>query len=213
MTASLISACNEALAKCSKEHIVSLDEGSIESATCESIYPALLEEMADWAAWPDSVTRANLALLTSNDREAEWLYAYGKPNDLGDPIAIRAREDAATSLPVGGPYTLPAQDIAPLAYIIEGGVIYTNVKDAILVYARRATSIGQFTSHMRRAFVDELAYRLSYPFRLDRGTKADLRQEAEMSRARAIAEAENSTPRQRPNHVSEAEWARMGYLR
>lgn len=210
MTTALISACNEALALVNKGIITALTDGNPEAAECSRFAPHLLAEVAEWTDWPSMIKRETLALLATNPRPAEWLYAYAEPDDLGDIIAIRSVEDDATDLPITGPEAFPRQDEYPLRYIREGGAIYSNVKTATLVYSAKNMTADDWTSHIRHAFVLELAYRLSYPFKCAKALRDDLKRDAEIARARAIAEAENETPQRDTSTISQAEWARAG---
>lgn len=210
MTAALISACNEALALIAKGSIASLNEGSIEADECNRFAGPLLEEMAEWTEWPEQIVRVTLA-LTTNDRPAEWLYAYAQPSDMADPIAIRQVEQDAARLPLGIPFQLPYQDAQPLALQVEGGKIYSNVETADLTYVKSTLEAADLRPLMRRAFVDELAARLATPVAKDAKMADRLAQKAEVSRARAIADAQNRSPRRAVAYVTEAEMAREGY--
>ena len=140
--AALITLCNQALAQIGAGSIADLDEGSIESRECKRFAQSLLDEMVDWSdCIPLGRKRAVLASV-ANGRDAEWLYAYAVPADLGTPLAVRAAEDAAQYLPQAGPYTFPYQDSAPLAFDVEGAVIYSNVETATLVYTSSLISAG-----------------------------------------------------------------------
>lgn len=213
MSASLIKACNSALARIAKGSITSLDEGSIEAENCALFAPEILEEMADWCNWPQMIVRASLALVT-NDRPAEWKYAYAQPADFAKPIAIRRVEDDLVNAPLySPPFTLPEQDRLRLGFIIEGGKVYTNVENATLVYVKSEMTANDFTPTMRLAFTAELAARLAIPVaKLSANAVQRLEQKAMMCKADAIADAENSNERMMPAYKSEGEWAREGYL-
>jgi hypothetical protein len=213
MAVALIAACNEALAEIAAGSIVALDEGSIEARECARFAPTILLEMADWTVWPNLIKRAALAQV-ANDRPAEWNFAYAKPADFGEPIAIREKEEAAGQLPIySTPFTLPQQDRARIGFIVEGDLIYTNVPQATFVYSASLLDLNQMTALMRRAFVCELAYRVSAPVsKLPANERAALEQKARMAKIEAMADAENKTERRSPNYVSAAEFARMGFL-
>lgn len=207
----LITLCNQALAEIAKGSIADLDEGSIESRECKRFAQPLLEEMIDWSdALPFARSRIALA-ATTNDRGAEWLYAYAAPAGMGSPIAIRQVEDAAADLPIYGPFTFPMQDSMQIPYLHEGGLIYTNVEDATLIYSRATIDAADLPPLGRRAFVLELAARLAAPLAKDAKMAATLAERAELARARFIADEENKNPRSSPRYVSEVEYARAGY--
>lgn len=208
--AALITLCNQALAQIAAGSIADLDEGSIESKECKRFAQPLLEEMADWS---DSITlgRTRVVLASvANDRPAEWLYAYAKPSDLGAAIAIRAVQDDAEYLPQGGPYTFPYQDAEPLAHAVEGGVIYTNVPTATLIYSKSTITASDLPPLGQRAFVTELAARIALPIKKDPKLAAAVSDMASRDRLRYMADEENKTPRGTTRYISEVEYARSG---
>jgi hypothetical protein len=211
--ASLITLCNQALAEIAKGQVASLNENSIEAREANRFAQPLLDEMIDWSdEIPLGRTRGILAPV-ANDRAAEWLYAYAEPSDLGSPIAIREVQDdaAAYSLPIAGPFTFPYQDAEPIPFLHEGGVIYTNVETATLVYSRSTITAGDLPPLMQRAFVLELAVRLAAPVAKWDERKIDAKaRQAEIAKQRAIADEENKNPRRGSRYISEAEFARHG---
>lgn len=209
MSTSLISCYNEALALIAAGDIADIEEGSIESRECARFGPSLLQEVGEWSDWPFKVARVSLASVT-NDRPAEWLYCYSVPSDLGQPIAVRSVEDDATDLPEYGPYQLPYQDAIPTIFIVEGGKIYSNVETATLVYTRNTVDIGDLEPLLRRAFIDELAARIALPVKKDVKIAEAMARRAMMSRAEAIANEQNKSPRKAVRYVSEVEYARYG---
>lgn len=211
MSTALIDACNEALALCQKGGIVDLDEASIEAREANRFQKTLLEEMPEWTEWPELVTRKALA-QTTNDRPAEWLYAYQAPDDLADPIAIRMVQDALTRGPLAGPQTMPYQDALPLRYLHEGGKIYTNVETPTLVYAKSTMAVSDMTALTKRAFIVNLAARCAVPLKAPSKLSEKLEKSALVAKLEAIADAQNRSPKQMPHYVSEAELAREGHL-
>jgi hypothetical protein len=209
----LISACNSALSRIAKDTITALDEESVEAQNCAIFAPEILAEMADWTNWPSMVVRAALA-GTTNDRPAEWLYAYAQPADFAKPVAIRRVEEDLTFAPEHSPpFTLPHQDRVRLGMTIEGGKVYSNVKDATLVYIKSQMTANDLSPSMRLAFVTELAARLAIPVgKLSERQVARLEQKAMMAKDEAIADALNSNEQIMPNYKSDAEWAREGYF-
>lgn len=210
--AALITLCNQALAAIAAGSIAALNETSIEARECSRFAQTLLDEMAEWSD-SFSLGRKRVVLAEiDNDRPAEWLYAYAKPSDLGTAIAIRAVEENAYDLPIGGPYTLPTQDSQPLAFVVEGNAIYSNVETATLVYTKATTEAADLSPLGQKAFVDELAARLAVPVKKAGARDVEaLIQRAQVSRQRWVADEENKVPRYGTRYVSEAEYARAGY--
>lgn len=209
--AALIDLCNRALAAIAKDQIGSLDEPSLEARECKRFAQPLLNEMADWSDLiPLGRARVVLA-LTPNDRPGEWLYRYAAPAGMAQPIAIRQKEDDATSLPMGGPYNFPLQDAVPLAFTHEEGAIYTNVESATLIYTRSQIAVTELSPLMQKAFADELAARISMPLTKDPKITQALANVAMQSRVTALVDEENKTDRRQVRYISEAEFARQGY--
>src|SRR5688500_2067500 len=138
--ASRIDICNQAIAELPAEFIQSIDENSLRARECRRFYPQIISEMLDGTHdWSFANRRVSLAALGTNDREAEWLYAYALPADLGSPVRIvpdlAALGFAMPTLLQGQSYAnvlagVPAQ--YEIAYIIENGVLYTGAADAVL---------------------------------------------------------------------------------
>lgn len=207
---SLITSCNDALAEIYKGRIDDLDEGSLEARECARSAPLILEEMADWSdSFVFARKRVQLASVT-NDRPAEWLYAYASPPDMLAPLMIRQVETAATDLPIGGPWTFPHQDSIGLAFANEAGLIYSNVKTATLIYTRKNIEVGDLPPLGRRAFTLELATRLAWSLAKDKDLAARKKREAMQAKMEFIADEENKHPRASPRYISEVEYARQG---
>jgi len=210
--AALIDLCNRALAMIAAGQIADLDEGSLESREAKRFGVPLLAEVADWGEAPWSWLRKRVVLASvPNDRPAEWLYAYATPADMAQPIAIRRVEDAATDLPIAGPYPFPLQDAIPLAFIVEGGRIYANVPTPTLIYSTSLMDAGQMPPLVARAFELELAARIALPIKKDAQVARALFQQAEIAKARAMADEQNKQPQPAPRYTSEVEMARAGY--
>jgi len=207
--AALIQLCNEALSTIAAGQIASLTENSLEARECARWAPTVLGELAEWTDWIDLIKRATLAEV-ANDRPAEWLYAYAPPSDMADPLDMREQEDAATTLQTYGLGDYPVQDTSPIPFTYEGGVIYTNISPAILMYGASVYDVASMRPTVRRAFVMELAARLALPIKKDAKLAQFVFQQAEVARNRAIAEEENKNPQRKVRYTSDAEWARSG---
>jgi len=207
--ATLDDICNMALAEIAAGPITDVSDNSIEAREVSRFATPLLAELSLWSDWSWAVTRAALTVAT-NDRPAEWTQAYVVPGNCARPLAIRAMEDAAQVLPWGGPFPFPLQDAMPLAFLHEGGLIYSNVCDATLAYVATIADVSTLPPLVMRAFVLELAARVAVPIRKDIALAGQLGMAAERARARAIAEDCNQRVRRPLNFVSEAAYARSG---
>lgn len=208
---SLITLCNQALAEVYKGSIANLDEKSPEARECKRFAPSLLLEMAEWSdrfQW--NRKRVDLA-ATTNDRADEWKYAYKAPSDLATPIKVRDPEYKPEHFPRFGPANFPQQNDIAMPYLHEGGKIYTNIENAILVYSSTEMDVSKLSALGQRAFQLELAHRIATPLTKDRALARDISQIAQVARLEWVADEENKAPIKEPRYVSEAEWARLGY--
>lgn len=210
---SLITIANQALDEVGGATIASMDESNIEARSIKRHLPAVMSEFLEWHEWGAAVRRSSLAVLSVNDRRDEWQYAYALPSDFGTArrIVPQLSGDALT-FPVVGPFNYPGWDaFGPIAFLIDGSTLYTNLENAVLEYGVNEIEPAQITAMMARAIALEVAARCAMPIKKSRELKSDLIKQAEVARTRAIADDENRYPRQSTRYVSEAEWARAGY--
>ena len=194
--ASSISICNMALAEIGADAIASLEEESVSARECARAFDACLGELLDMAEWGFAQRRVALAGVV-NDRPAEWRHAYALPADLGNAMRLAP-----------APGRLP--DAAPLSFLIAGGKLYCDVAPALLDYGRRSVSPAELPALPVRALVLEIAARIAFPVKKDGRLKEGLIRQAEVARARAIADDENRNPRRTPHYASPVDAARLG---
>lgn len=211
--ASQISICNNALAEIAADPISSVDENSIQARECKRLFPQVITEFLTWAEWDYAQIRVELAALT-NDRLGEWLYKYALPSDLSQATRIIPQFDTQIAyMPQVGPFTAPMLDsLGRFAFLISEDALYTNVPNATLEYVSSEVLIGKIRGLEARAIELELASRLAMPIKKSRELKGDLIKQAEVAKARAVANCENRNPRQEPNYISAVEWAREGMM-
>ncbi len=207
--ATLDDICNLALAEIAAGPITDVADGSIEAREVSRFAGPLLDEVSLWSDWSWAVVRT-LLTETTNDRPAEWTHAYAVPANCARPLAIRQVESDASHLPHGGPFPFPVQDSMPLAFLHEGGLIYTNVWSATLVHVATLTDPTILPPLVQRAFALELAARVAIPIRKDTGLAREIGAAAELARARAIAEDRNQRAARPASYISDAAFARAG---
>jgi hypothetical protein len=202
MGASRVDICNQALAELPSGLIVSIDEASPEAAYCRRLYPQCLSELLESHDWGFATRRAALAAL-ANDRADEWLFAYAVPADVATPRSIVSDIGGAS----GAGIPVPAFESAPYfemwsglcsggaSFIVENGVLYSNVENATLEYGVKGVSEAQMPAMFARALALELASRLAMPIKKDRTLKGDLVKQAEAAKDRAMADDANRAPR------------------
>lgn len=208
---------NQAIAELPAKAIQSIDENSLEAGECRRFYPQIVSEMLSGPHdWSFQIRRVALASL-GNDRSYEWVYAYALPSDMGAPI--RVIPDLSS---LGFPVPIPGEPYAEqwaltgryfeTPYIIENGVLYTNVQTATLEYGINSIDDVALTPLTVRAIVLDLASRIAIPVKKDRKIKAELVGQAEVAWDRAIAEDLNRQPQVSGGYLSEAMVARGGGL-
>lgn len=196
--------CNEAIGDLPSQPIESFDEGSVEAEWCARRYGPALRYLLERHDWKFPVTRETLALVT-NDREGEWTYAYALPVNVASELRVFPSY-AATSVDVP---LLAGQRLAPTvayffpasvlaySYLLSGGLLYTNVQDAVLEYVRDDPSEATFSALFERALSLEVAQRIAPSvLKGSAGTKRqrELAAMAEIACDRAIADARNRDP-------------------
>lgn len=155
--ASVVQLCNMALSHIGSEARVSSispPDGSVEAGLCATFYDQARTEMLEPGAWPFALKRA--ALATTTNESTAWAYAYVKPADCLRPIRV---------LQAGSTLTVFNQDDAAYSpndqdganFDVEGGVLFSNEPNAVLVYVRDITDTTWFTP----SFVSALSYHLA----------------------------------------------------
>jgi hypothetical protein len=200
-----ITVCNLALGELRAPAIADIDEATTEAAECKRYYPHCLKLLLERFDWSFAARVSGLAELSVNPRASEWAHAYALPADLAT---------AERLVPPAGGWPAPSATLPPAAvlaqpFIIENGVLYSQVPDAILEYSSRDPD----EAAMPALFLDALAYalaaRLAVPLRDSRETKGQLLQQAEVAAQRAIADDINRQPN-RDAHTPDAVAAARG---
>ena len=209
---------NRAIGRLPATPIASVDENSLEARECRRYYPAVLSDMFEGPHdWSFANTRVPLAQLLTNDRSAEWLFAYQLPSNVGNPIRVLPDLNAlGLSLPMplpGDPYseiwaTMVTNLEAP--YVIEGQTLYTNAEGATLEYTVGDIDGVPVPQLAITALEIDLAARICVPVKKDSAREKDLVSLAEIAWQRAIADDNNRNPQSYGDYVSESMIARHG---
>ena len=194
--------CNMALGELRAQPIADIVEQSLEARECARYYPQCLAVLLERHDWSFATKIASLALLYTNPRIDEWLYAYGLPADFADVKRVLPSLTASNY-----PFCVPRNATVP--YIIEAGVLYTSVENARLEYSPSAIPDARMTAMFIEALTIALAAKLAVPIRDSRETKGELLKQAEVMAQRAIADDRNRQP-QREEQSDEVADARHG---
>jgi hypothetical protein len=191
-----ISVCNIALAEVRAQSIVTIDDGTPQANACAIHYDDCLQLLLESHEWGFATVRNTLALLAVNDRPGEWLYAYAAPEDMASKAAIIwPLQTPLSGVYYPWPYNWPRPPFYWQQFIIQGGVVYSNLEGALLQYVSRDIEEAAMPARFKRALALELASRLATTLLDDRAKKGDLIQQAEAEKRRAIADDLNQYPR------------------
>jgi hypothetical protein len=139
---------------------ISPPDGSVEAGHCATFYDQARTELLEPGNWNFSLKRSTLAQLVNTSDL--WLYAYVLPSDC-----LRARRilhpGADITVFVQDEYQYQTDDNDSATFEIEGGVLFSNEPDAVLVYVRDMTDTTKFTPSFTAAFSYLLSSYLAGP--------------------------------------------------
>lgn len=198
--------CNLALGDIRAPAIADIAEDTVEASMCARYYPHCLAVLLDDYSWQFTKRIESLALLTTNERESEWAYAYALPSDCGQALRLVPNQGQV----IADTYYRDQLDLPPPAwwakFIVEDGVLYCNLSDAVLEYSSDAADEADFPPLFREALRKLLAANLAVPIRDSRELEGDLLKMAERARQSAIAADMNRAPRN--EMTDDIAWAR-----
>lgn len=200
-----ITVCNLALGELRAPQILDPDEDTTEAAECRRYYSQCLSILLERLDWSFATKIASLAALTTNDRSSEWVYAYALPTDLAT-----AKRLAPAPTGYAAPCSVWPLNWLQQPFIIEAGILYSNVSGAILEYSANAIDETQMTFLFKDALAYSLAARLAVPLRDSRTIKGELLNQAEIATQRAMADDLNRQPRHEAQYIDEVTLARGG---
>jgi hypothetical protein len=218
MARSITQICNEAISDLPAHPIVDIEDTTQKEAReCARHLPGVVSDLID--AHPFQFVRRRVALAAvTNDRDAEWAYAYALPGGWASNVKlVRNYSSTATPEVVVTPMlywgdislSMPVID-----YDLADGVLYTNLEEAILEYSTDALEPNKWPPLFAQAVIRTLASRIYRPILGEKAdTKELLAKHAAAQRAynEAVASDLNRNPRRRSTFTSEAAIARQGY--
>ena len=200
--------CNLALGDLRASGIGDISEASLEAQMCARYYPHALQVLLDTNyAWSFATRIAALAERSTNDRSSEWTKAYSLPADCAQPLRLVWPANLS-NVPVRRywPYPWPANPNWGQDFVVEGGVLFTQVEGAVLEYASTDVDETAMPAPFKEALRKRLAAELAVPLRDSREMKGDLLKEAEIAKQEAIANDRNRQPT--PSTMDDVAWAR-----
>lgn len=184
--ASVVQICNMALSHIGSDARVSSispPDGSVEAGHCATFYDQARTELLEPGNWNFSLKRSTLAQLVNTSDL--WLYAYVLPSDC-----LRARRilhpGTGITVFVQDEYQYQTDDNDSAIFEIEGGVLFSNEPDAVLVYVRDMTDTTKFTPSFTAAFSYLLSSYLAGP--ILKGSEGTRTGDAMRQRSMALAD-------------------------
>ena len=204
---------NMALDEVPSTRIQSEDEVSVEAEAAALHYQPALEYLLEQYDWGFAIRRQTLAQVT-NDRSAEWQYAYRLPEDLSRPrIVLPFGADIATTDSPAYPSWGPWRGFeGAVPFRIAGDSLYTTQENAILEYISNNPEPSTFTARFTRALATEIASRIVMPIKKDRARQGDLIKMAEAGRERAKADEMNRDREGTRDFISDTQLVRAGLI-
>lgn len=187
-----ITICNLALGDIRADEINDIGDTGVSAQMCVRYYPACLDVLLERHTWSFVTRLATLALLATNDRSSEWLYAYTLPGNM--QRAMRLVPATLVSSAVQYWYAPDAMPRLWNQFEIQDNKLYTNVASAVLEYAANDIEPSVMPALFRHALRKALASELAVPLRDSREMKGDLLKEAELAAQRAVADDMNRQP-------------------
>jgi len=139
--ASVVEICNLACSLIGADNINSLSETSPQARACTQFYATTRDGLLSSYPWHFATRQIALAEMV-NDRKDQWAHAYVRPQDALKILSLRSHDGGGAG---------------ELAYHARGGILYTHVKNAVLLYTARLED----TSLYPPLFVNALANQLS----------------------------------------------------
>lgn len=150
--AGLIQICNMALGKLGADPISALTEDNKKARYCNLFFDDLRDELLRMHPWSFAAVRTALA-SPDVDPPGKWSYAYQLPVNCLSALFLET-----------------ATGMKSAEFIIEGRILYTGEKNAVLVYTARVEDPVQFDQLFTRALASRLAAELAIPI-TDSNTK------------------------------------------
>lgn len=174
--------CNIALSHLgSSKRIQSLDsDKGQEAASCRQFYEIARDEVLENFPWPFAQTQEALALVSENPTP-EWTYAYQYPSNASNIVKIPSGamlDSNNTRIPY------------KIVYGDSGKLIYTNQRDAEVIYTKRVTDVSRFSATFTIALSFKIAGYIAAT--VTGGDPFSLKEKADKSYRMIINQARNN---------------------
>lgn len=208
-TASDVSLCNLAIAKCSEtKFISSLDDAGLIASACKRWYKPVVARLLEMHHWGLATKRAPLVAV-ANDRSSEWLYAYAAPDDMAFPVNFHLGATTGTVSYYRGLGSLLASISGRPVFLHENGVIYTRL-EGDLSYVSFDITEADFNATFENLVVLFLAAQLALEIPKDKKLSDAFKDEGVREANVAITQSLNAGRPTYGNRPSQAEYARGG---
>ena len=140
---SVVEISNRALSYLGNKRINQIDADTNEARACNLHFAPCRDDLLERHEFHFGVARAALAALATNPRPKEWKYAYGRPSFSYTILSVFDVDTGPTD--------------PPSPYLMEGSVIYSNIKNANIAYSGASEDPGLWSATFRTALAWELA--------------------------------------------------------
>lgn len=175
-------------------------------------YKSVVRMLLSKHHWNNATRRAALVAGTNN-RSAEWLFAYAAPADMAFPVSMSDTQLDGTA-PVAyyrGLGALYATLYGKPMFMYSEGAIYSQLTDGVLEYVSYDITENDFSEEMEQMVIAFLAARFAYGIAKNAKLGAALEEEAINKLDSAIASNLNEQKHTYGNHyLSDGELARNG---
>ena len=192
---------NRALSRLPEAPIPNLDFASHAARTCKLWYKPVVRAMLEAHDWSLAQKREALSESETNLHPG-YLYAYQEPADLAFLVGVEYAADTGRGL---------VQGVSQRAQRFErmGGLIYSNVADAVAVYTSLDITEDDFTEQFAMAVDLHLAARIAVPITKKQDLEDKLLRAANAYVNTAIANYRNQQGVTYGNEYSETDAARQ----
>jgi len=204
---SAVGLANKALGMISEQSITSLDDAGARAEKVKRWYKPVVARLLETHHWGLATKRASLVALPTNDRSAEWLYAYSAPDDMAFPVGVAFASGTSSVSYYRGLSGLIAMAYGKPIFQFHNGTLYSNMAGDLEFVSFDITE-ADFNATFANIVILMLASRLALELPKDREMSDDLAAEARSEMNMAITQNLNIGNRQYGMQVSEGEMAR-----
>ncbi len=204
---SAVGLANKALGMISEQSITSFDDPGARAQAVKRWYKPIVARLLETHHWGLATKHDSLVALATNDRSAEWLYAYAVPDDMAFPVGVAFASGTSSVSYYRGLSGLIAMSYGKPIFQFQNGTLFSNMAGD-LEYVSFDITEADFNATFANIVILMLASRLALELPKDSDRARELADEARSEMNMAITQNLNSGNRQYGMQVSEGEMVR-----